>query len=472
MAEQWIPLRIDLGLFENLDEEAVLGYHAAIENGFVNEMGGHTRFPGLIEFVDLGGNARVYLHDLNDDLIAATAKGQIFRIDRAGSVENLTGVPISGGRRVIFARTDTELMMAAGGPIVRLRNLKSELLSSAAPLATHVGWIDGYTLATEINSGRVYYSAVNDPSSWDPLDTMAANGNPDNITNMIITPFREIMLGGSDSMEQFEILSNSDVPFFRRWSVGDGSIIPYALIFADNAVWTINNLIEFIRFTGQTSVSSSLEIGRLLEKVDNWDEAWIGGYPDRPLNTLGQKFILLQIPNATNSYGTKGITLLYDYRKKKWSSLYGWDDLNGTPIRWPGWSHWPLWGRIFVGGEGKIYELKDTTYRNAGATQRWLIRTAYTTAGAQAIIKNFRLRLKRGIGSNTVEPTIGVRCSRDGKAFGPWIRRGLGLTGDRVPYIEFGPFGGAYTFQWEISSSDDAAIDLVAAEVKVEPLGQ
>ena len=472
MAEQWRPLRLDQGLFRNLDEEAVIGFQTAIENGFVNEMGGHTRFPGLRLFADLGGTARVYLNDLNNDMIAATKNGRIFRIDRTGAIEDMTGVPISGGRRVIFAKTDTELLMTAGAQIVRLRKSKSELLSSAAPLSTHVAWIDGYTLAVEINSGRFFHSGVNAPDEWDPLDTFAANGNPDNITNMIITPFREIMLGGANSMEQFESLPNGDVPFYRRWSVGDGSVLPYGIVFADNAVWTINNLLEMVRFTGQTSVSSSLAIGKLLEKIDNWDEAWIGGYPDRPLNVVGQKFILLQMPNATNAYGTKGVTLAFDYRQKKWSSLYGWDDNNGTPIRWPGWSHWTLWGRLFVGGEGKIYELTDQSYQHDGATQRWLIRTAYTTAGNQALVKNFRLRLKRGLGGNVDAPNIGVRASVDGKPFGSWIRRSLGRAGDRVPFIEFGPFGGGYSFQWEISSSDDCPIDLVGAEIQTEPLGQ
>lgn len=471
MAEDWTDLPLDRSLFNNLDEDAVTGYQAAIENGFINELGGHTRFPGLVEFATLEDNGRVYLHDWNGDMIAATSKGQVYRIDRSATVENMTEVPVSGGRRVIFAKTDTEVLMAAGGPIARLRAAKTELLSRDAPLATHVGWIDGYTLAVELNSGRFFHSEGNTPDVWDPLDTFAANGNPDNINSMIITPYREIMLGGEDSMEQFEPLPNGDVPFFRRWSVGDGAVLPYGVVFADNAVWTLNNLYEFVRFSGQTSISSSLDIGRLLESVDNWDDAWIGGFPDKPLHTLGQKFILLQAPNATTPYGTKGLTLLHDYRQKKWSTLYGWDDTNGLPVRWPGWSHWSIWGRVFVGGEGKIYELTDRSYRHSGATQRWLIRTAITAGGNSYHVKNFRLRVKRGVGNNTFAPNIGVRCSRDSRPFGPWIRRSLGLAGDRHQFIEFGPFGMGETFQWEISTSDDCQVELVKAQIKTDEIG-
>lgn len=475
MAEDWTPLPLDKPLFANLDENAVGGgYLTAIENGFQNELGGHTRFPGLEEVVDLGGDHRVFLHDFNDNLVAATQNGQVYTIDRSYTATNVTGLPVSGGRRPIFAKSDRDLFIAAGGPIVRLRADKTEVLSSDAPDAIFVGWIDNFTIAVETNSGRFYHSNAGSPDVWDPLDTFAADGSPDNINSMIITPFRELMLGGPDSVEQFDRLPTGDVPFFRRWSVGDGVKLPYVVLFADNALWTINKLTELVRFSGQQSVAASNEVGRLLEQIDDWSEAWFGGYPDHPLHILGQKFILLQAPNATNVYGTKGVTLCYDYRQKRFFSLYGWDSLNGVPSRWPGWSHWRLWDTTFVGGEGKIYKLTDNTYRHgsASALQRWLVRTSHmSTRSAGMQIARFRLRVVRGVGGSATAPSIRVRCSRDSRPFGPWISRSLGRAGDRVQIIEFGSFGNGATFQFEISSADDCRIDLHGAEVVTVPLG-
>jgi len=471
MAEQWVPLPIDKALFANLDQDAIIGAQTAIENGFINEKGGHTRFPGLIERVDLGDPARVYLNDLDGDMVAANAKGQVFRIDRSFTATNVTGVPNSGGRRTIFAKTDRDLLMASGGPITRLRNDKTELLSSAAPLSTHVGWIDGFTIATELNSGRFYHTPPGEPETWDPLDTFAADGNPDNINSMIVTPFRELLLGGEDSIEQFERLPTGTVPFFRRWAVGDGVKFAYVILFADNALWTINNLTELVRFSGQLSNAASSDIGRLLESIDDWTDAWLGGYPDRPLHVVGQKFMVLQAPQATNAYGTKGITLLFDYRNKRFSNLYGWDNANGVPARYPGWSHWTLWNKVFVGGEGKIYELSEDVYAHGGGLQRWLVRTSHIAEQHQTQVKNLRLRLKRGIGTSSTEPTIRVRCSRDGRAFGSWITRGLGKAGDRVPFKTFGHFGTGSSFMFEISSADNCRIDLISAEVLTEDIG-
>lgn len=471
MAEAWLPLPLNQPLYSNADPDAVVGYQTAIENGFINDLGGHSRFPGLKPFAQLNDNGRVYLHDWNGDLIAATSKGRIYRIDRSGSVEDVTGISVSGGRRVIFSKTDRELHLAAGGPIIRLRRDRTELLSENAPSATHVGWIDGYTLAAEINSGRFYHSRANEPDKWDPLDTFAADGSPDNINCLIVTPFREVLVGGPESIEQYERVATGDAPFFRRWAVGDGVSAPYALIFADNAVWTINNLTELVRFSGQMSEAVSSAFGMILESIDDWSEAWIGGYPDKPLHILGQKFILLQMPFATNAYGTKGVTLLFDYKNRRHAELYGWSDADGIPARWPGWSHWTLWNRHFVGGEGNVYELSPASFQHAGATQRWLVRTAHLASGNQANIKALRLQVKRGIGSSADAPDISVRSSRDGRPFGTSIRRSLGKAGQRLQMIEFGGFGIGSTFQFEISCSADCEIELVKAEVRVEEVG-
>ena len=105
MPEIWTPLPLDRPLYANLDPDAVTANMTAIENGFINEQGGHTRFPGLIERVDLGGRDRVYLHEFDGDLVAATSKGRVYRIDKRYTATDVTGVPVWGGRRVVFAET-------------------------------------------------------------------------------------------------------------------------------------------------------------------------------------------------------------------------------------------------------------------------------------------------------------------------------------------------------------------------------
>jgi hypothetical protein len=470
--DDWIPLPLDKGLFANSDPDVVVGYQTAIENGFVNELGGHTRFPGLEVFAELGDNGRVYLSDFEGDLVAATSKGQVYRVGRNGSVTACTGVPVAGGRRVIAAPTNQEMLFAAGGPIVRLRGKKTENLSDAAPNSAYIGYIDGYVLAAALNSQFCFYSNPGAIDQWPALNTLAADSNADNINCLLIDPFREIQIGGAKKFEQWERLTTGSTPFFRRWAIGDGAKLAYCILFADNAIWTINSRGELVRFSGQVSANAGGEIGLLLESIDDWTDAWMGGYPIEPLHVIGQKFILIQAPNATNEYGTKGVTICYDYRSKKFFTLYGFDPKQGLPTRWPGWSHWPLWGDVFVGGEGKIYRLTTDTYTNDGVLQRWLVRTAHISQGDMMQIKNFRLQLKRGLGTHgQPEPRVAVRCRRDAGPFGPWNYRDLGQPGKNIQFKQWGSFGTATTFMFEIMCSDNVPIDLVKAEVIAARVG-
>jgi hypothetical protein len=471
----WVDLPLDRGLFANLDPDAVVQHQTAVENGFINELGGHTRFPGLETFVDLrtqfNDNGRMYLSDFEGDMIVASSRGQVYRIAENAAVTPCTGVPVSGGGRAIMAPTDKEMLFAAGGDIVRLRQAKTEILSEDAPQATYVGWIDGIAVANQVNTFNFFSSNPGFIDQWPALNSDSADSDPNPITCFMINAYRQLIFGGPDKFEQWERNTNGTALFYRRWSIGDGALTPYLFLFADNGMWTVNSKLELVKFLAQVSQNVSNEIGLLLANIDDWTDAWMGGYPDQPLHLLGQKFILFQMPYATNEYSTKGVTIVFDYRNKKFFQLYGWDNAVGQPARWPGWSHWPLWKRVFVGGEGKIYRFTTDSYWLDGAMSRWLIRTAHIAQGNQVSIEDFRLQLTRGRGTPTKAPTIAVRARRDGKAFGPWIKRDLGVAGDNIQFKNFGPFGTGTTFQWEIMCSDDAPVNLIKAQVRATAIG-
>ncbi len=440
----WNDLPFSAKLFQNVKEAVLTKAGAAAENCFVNEAGGFSRFPGLKAFATLSGSNPTYLHQWQGNLIGVTS-GLTYRVNHAGVAENVTDVPVAGGMRVIFDRTDNELIMAAGGPIVRLGAAKTEILSPDAPLSTHVGYIDGYAVALEKGSGRFMHSDANEFRTWDPLSVFAATGKPDDLNALLVTGFRELILTGLESIEQFERLTTGTAPFFRRWAVGEGVVAPYTLLEADNGSWYVNKRYEFSRASGQVSRSSSDDIGRTLEGVSDWTDAWAA-----EMLIGGQKFIVLQIPNETNVYGTKGVTALLDYRQQRWYSLFGWDLARAEPVRWPGWSYYPLWGRHFVGGEGRIYELDLDTFQNAGVEQRVLSRTGHYDLGPMSI-DNVRMRLKRGVGSGATAPEIWLRCIRDNKAVTRWKKKSLGLAGDTSMHVEFGPMGcidGTAQFEW------------------------
>src|SRR3990167_773079 len=269
MAGQWQNVDIAAKLVTNVDETSLRRGAAAQENCFSNEAGGLTRFPGLAAFSTLSGGAPTYLFEWQQDLIAVSGS-RVLRVDSRGTGQDVTGVPLSGNGRCVFTKTPDELVMAAGGPILRLAGATTELLSPDAPESTHVAFIDGFLLAVEANSGRFQHSGSDEFRTWDPLDVFSANAQADDINSMVITPYREVLLSGVDSIEQFERLTTGATPFFRRWAIGQGVKSAYTLLTADQGTWAVNKASEVIRIAGQTTEVISGDIGRTVERIDDW----------------------------------------------------------------------------------------------------------------------------------------------------------------------------------------------------------
>lgn len=366
-----------------------------------------------------------------------------------------------------FAHTPEWLVMAAGRKPVRFGGDTTAILSDNTPDSTHVGYVEGYVLASEAESGRFWHATLDQPTVWSDLDVFAADSQPDHIEALVVTAFREVVLGGRKSIEQYERLGTGEIPFFRRWSMGEGMRGAYTMIFADNSIWYVNHLGEFMRSSGQIPRDQSEDIAFKLEEVDSWADAWTAR-----LHAGGQKFILLQLPHATNSYGTKGLTYLLDYRNKRWSQLFGWDDGEGVPTRWPGWSAHSLWGRWFVGGNGVVYEVDTAAYTNGGERARVLGRSAHISNFGEIEVANVRLRLRRGdVNSNDAATVIGVRARRDDRDWTRFRFKSLGRYGEREPMIEFGGMGQGHTFQFEYMVADAAPVEVVSMDIDVRPLG-
>lgn len=469
MADNWKTIPISEKLFSNVKEACLGKSNAALENVFVNDANGISRFPGLSVFSELPGNGRVYLGSYGSDLIAATSDSLVYRVDDEGNASDVTEVPISGGRRVVFAESDRELLMAAGGQIIRFQGEKTTLLSDDAPIhTTHVAQIDGYILAIEDGSFR--HNAAGESTTWEALDTFAASSQADNINALLVTPFRELMVAGLLSIEQFERLSSGDIPFFRRWAVGEGVLAPYTFIAADNATWFINKRHEFVRASAQISQSRGDDLGRTFEGITDaqWADAWAA-----LINIVGHKFILLQIPTATNIYGTMGITVVFDFSKNRWLSLYGWDTRRSVQNRWPGWSYYNIWGRHFVGGEGKIYELKDDVYTNDGVLQKVLGRTAHVREWGESAVNNVRAHIKRGaVGANDDVPEIWLRAHRNNSTWTRWKKKTLGRGGETEVVVDFGAFGDARSWQFEYMTTGNSEFELISLQAEVQKTGR
>lgn len=466
---QWVEWEFEDALFANADESILRKAPAAAENVYANQAGGFSRFPGLRQVVSIPNAGRIYLHgDWRDDLIAVSDRGRVYRIGKDLAANDVTGVPLVGGRRPVFTSTEEQLVIATGGPLVRLEKAETTLLSDQAPESTHAAFVDGYLIAIEPYSGRFRYCDPGEYTVWNDLNVFSADAKPDALVAVAVTPYRELLLCGPDSIEQFERLQNGTRPFARRWSTGEGLAHPYTLVMDLAGTYGVNRRSEMTRFRAQVSREQSANIAMALEAVDDWTDAWAAS-----LAIKGQRMVILQAPHATASeYGATGVTFLLDYRRGRWSFLWGWDSSVGQPARWPGWSVTSIWGRTFVGVENGIAELDAATYTAVGQPLRALWRSAHVDKFGPSRMDNLRIRIKRGVGAYAADPSprIAVRVNRDQGRWSQWVLRDLGLPGDTRPWLDFGGFGTAQTWQIEVACADAAPVEFVAAQARMERL--
>lgn len=475
MAGDWIAVNLSAPLFLNADEAELTGSQmAALENCFQVETGAIERFPGLTFRAQQSDMGRVYLHakPYLGDLLSVSSTGRVHRIDGNGLLpQAVTGRPVTGGSRPSFAETpDDGVMMAAGGEIIQFDGTTTKLLSRDAPTrVSHVQYINGFLVAND--GGTFRYCELGDYGNWPALDVFAADSKPDLVNALMVTPFSELLVCGVDSIEQYEATVTGDTPFFRRFTAAEGLSEPGCLVFLDNATLFLNVQGELTRLTQQVGQEISAPIDRALGA---WDRsgAWAGGFVNFPLSVLGQKFALFQFPNAVSPYGAKGMTLLMDLRTKRFTTLFGWDQAAGRPNRWPAWSYANLGNRTILGMDGgQIWELDTTRYTQGGdAPMRMLVRTGYLSQG-EVSLDGVRLTCKRGVGTYTSNPTLQLRCRRDGGPWSNWVSKGLGLAGQNGRHLEFGGFGSGQDFQFEIQCSDNAKVELLKLEVQPSRIG-
>lgn len=452
-----IPL--ESKVLQNVDETALNRQSAALENAYITETGSLSRFPHLVKYCDLPSKTTVHLspQTFRNDLVAVCG-GRTYLITRNAKAVDVTKDIVSGRGRVVFTQAERDLIMCAGGDIIRYSGDVTERLSITAPKSTHAAYVDGYLVALEENSGRFSYSS-GDFVTWDPLDTFSAAGKPDNLNSLLVTDYNELILGGTDTMEQFNTAQSGIRSFFRRWMLGDGIIAPYTLLFANNQVWGVTRNKEFISFAAQAGRVRSEDIQARLEAIEDFTDSWT-----QELVIKGQRFLVLQIPKGINAYGTTGITFLYDYAKQRWSNLYGYDNDLSSPSLWDGRSIASAYGKVFVGGEGAIYTLEDYNADELSNPQPmlWrsgLIRFPDSTRGH---INRLFIHAKRGANpvNDDVPSIISLRVNKDNKGWSDWKRRSLGKAGQNDIIIHYPSLGMATTWQFEIKVSDRGAVEI------------
>lgn len=129
---------------------------------------------------------------------------------------------INGSGPVSFASSLAEVVITAGSTMYSYDG--TTLTAVSFPDGANVravAYLAGYFLAIRSGTGRFYWSAVNDGTSWDSLDFANAESSADELLDIKIVN-EEVWLIGQDTIEPWRPNASIDPPFFRL----EGRIVP------------------------------------------------------------------------------------------------------------------------------------------------------------------------------------------------------------------------------------------------------
>lgn len=345
------------------------------------------------------------------------------------------------GKMCFFAsngKAGEELGITGGGQLNVLNLQTNTLTTIALPFVGPVMIVfqDGYALINQANSPIVWFSALEDMTTWDALDFFARSGTSDNCVGLGVSEDRVGFLG-SKTTTSFYDSGDADTPFvpYQGTTIQNGLVSPYLVSgYRDTFVWVSSASKGAYRVVSGTFSTaqpiSTHQIESWLARCSTLDDAWMTTYEQD-----GHVFFCITAPSSPDEIKT----YCYDATEKDypWHARGNWDAVNGV------YTLWRVKGAAVVNGTvyasdyqtGDIYTLDLDTYADNGQIQRAERRAPYLGAENQwAFVDQFELGTDVGIGlpsGQGVDPVATLYVSYDmGKTFQEAGDSTLGAQGD------------------------------------------
>ena len=297
-----------------------------------------------------------------------------------------------------------------------------------------IDFLDGYFLLLEASTVRVFFSALEDGTSWDALDFIARSQTSDNLIALRVVRDK-LWLLGSHCVEAWADVGGADTPFLPYASTRtyEGAIAPWGVTrFGTNLFWLAR------ADTGSAHIVAGGESGQQKISTDAIDFA-INSYDHLEdteafsFEQEGHPFIVFNFPTACGC----GITWVYDLSTQLWHQRSSWDMTLNTLFRWRVRGVCAVNERVIAGdyATGDIYEVDLGTWTENGNPIKRIRRAPYLSAeNGYLFLDEFEIGIQPGVGASTganVDPQLMLRVSRDGgQTWTPYQTARMGRIGE------------------------------------------
>ena len=333
-----------------------------------------------------------------------------------------------------------------GGGQLKVLNLGTNVLSAAISLPfsnpVMITFLDGYGLINEQDTPIVWFSNLEDFTTWDALDFFTRSNTSDNIVGIGVSKDRVACLG-SKTTTWFYDSGDADTPFvpYPGTTIQTGLLQPALL-------GTYNDELFFVAQSdrGQIRVARLLDtsvqtistppIDLFLANATTLADAEMLIYYQ-----AGHAFVTITAPSAEQDLQSP----CYDITESLWHFRAGWDENAGVYTRWHARGSAVEGTQVFVGdyNSGALYTLDLAVYEDDTETVgvKNLIHrqraTPYASEMPQSLfINEIQLLAQSGVGlggsGQGSNPMVQLEISRDGAQ--TWIDCGMASLGQLGQY--------------------------------------
>lgn len=323
--------------------------------------------------------------------------------------------------------------------------------------ALKIGFIDGYFVFPEPNSGR-HFSSDLYAVTFDALKFATAEMKPDILVDMLVNQ-RQISYFGKKSTELWYNAGLDNYPF-EKMSGGDielGCLGGTAL--QDNAEWFLANDKTYRRLAGQTGLKVSTHaVEEKIETYTNLDQCFAFSY-----TIEGHLVVVVTFPEQA--------TWCFDVTTGEWHERqsYGRND-------------WRVCDALEIDGvtyvqdtvTGKVGILDPNTFDEWGQTLRGeCTYPSVYSRGTNLFFNMFELIMRTGVGLPAGQgsaPAVMLECSDDG-GMTWWTaeNRNIGAIGNYHTRVFWHELGSSHDRIFRVSISDPVRFELFDTRVAAEP---
>lgn len=469
-----VKLPLGSPVYRNVVGEEVADLNSRIVSGYIDELQGIHRQPGLSQLADLnlGANSEIdglYWWEQQGYALCVSSQNVYKLTYSSGTLTatqiGATNTQLQTDTRVSFASDGDNVYMANGGKIVHTDGSSLTTMgdSDAPDEVTHIAWLDGYLIANHASENRFYWSDVNNETSWNALSFASAAGNADYITSIKVVN-REIYLIGPQTVEIWQ--NDGRTPFSRipGGFIQTGAIAPYSVVFNGRGLMWLDENRHFVEFDGRSSRRITSTYDREVQGFSSITDA-IG---DR-VEIAGQPFIIFHFPGENK-------TLVYNVATEGWSEWGYYVGPGNSYSRWLGNNviYAPAWGFHLVGdrSDSLLHRMSPDYYDDNGAEIRLYHLTGHVDHGThrRKRSREVRVRIRRGSldNSTTTDSYIMLRWRDDNQRWSNEHRISLGKIGESEIFRRIQTRGTYRTRQYELTCTDGVPVMYIDAEEDVD----